>query len=194
MSQERLRPSHCFRALALLSLIIVLAAAAALLPWWQKISEYDAQSSSYLDQLERYRNMNQRRPELLAQLAAIREQLRLSEYYIDAATPALAAAELQKKAKQVVEQAGGKLVSTQNIAGSIQENPGRIAVRVRMTGGVEIVAEVLHALEGGRPLLFVEELTIRSNKRVRGRRGNRTTEFVLDSTFDLVGFLRGDAT
>ena len=193
MSEERPRRSHCLRALAVLLVVVVLAASAALLPWWQKMRFYDEQSGSYLAQLERYRNMTQRRPVLLAQLAAIREQLSLSEYYIDAATPALAAAELQKRAKQVVEQAGGKLVSTQNIAGSIQENSDRIAVRVRMTGGVDIVAEVLHALEGGRPLLFVENLTIRSNKRVRGRRGNRTTEFVLDSTFDLVGFLRGDA-
>ena len=62
---------------------------------------------------------------------------------------------------------------------------------VRMNGGADILAEVLHVLEEGRPLLFVENLSIRSNKRVRGRRSNRVTEYTLDTTFDLVGFLRG---
>ena len=192
MTEVQIRRRHCYQAFGLLLLILLLAGSIGIVPWWNNMRLYDEQSSGYADQLGRYRAMTERGPVLQAELESVREQLGLSEYYINATTSALAAAELQKKVKGVVEQAGGKLVSTQNIAGAVQENPDRIAVRVRMNGGVDILAEVLHTLEGGRPLLFVENLAIRSNKRVRGRRGNRTTEFSLDTTFDLVGFLRGD--
>ena len=193
MTELQLRRRHCFQSFGLLLLVITLVGAIGLVPWWNNMRLYDEQSNGYTQQLHRYRAMTERGPALQAELDTVGQQLGLSEYYINATTSALAAAELQKKVKGVVEQAGGKLVSTQNIASTVQEDSDRIAVRVRMNGGVDILADVLHNLEGGRPLLFVENLSIRSNKRVRGRRGNRTTEFSLDTTFDLVGFLRGDA-
>ncbi len=192
MSEGDQGKRHCYAAAGLLAVIAFIVGAAVLTPWWSRMSEYDDRIATLLSQLERYRAVAARGPDLESQLIGARQQLQRSDYYINATTTALAAAELQRKAKQVVEQAGGTLVSTQNLAAA-QENPDRLAVRVRMNGGADILAEVLHALEEGRPLLFVENLSIRSNKRVRGRRSNRVTQYTLDSTFDLVGFLRGAA-
>ena len=183
---------HCYAAAGLLAVIVLLVGSAVLTPWLNRMSEYDDRIATLLSQLGRYRAVVARGPELESQLAGARQQLQRSDFYINATTTALAAAELQKKAKQVVEQAGGTLVSTQNLA-AVQDDPDRLAVRVRMNGGADILAEVLHALEEGRPLLFVENLSIRSNKRVRGRRSNRVTQYTLDTTFDLVGFQRGGA-
>jgi general secretion pathway protein M len=189
MATERSRCASCFPALAVLVVLLMLVAGGILWPWGAKLREYDHKAGELAATLERYQQVNARKSRLEAELQAVRQQLGENNYYLDAATPALAAAELQRRVKEVVEGQGGKLVSTQNVDSTASETPARIAVRVRMNGDVDALTKVLHELEAGRPFLFVENLVIRSLRQVRGRGRERTTDFTLDINFDLVGYL-----
>jgi general secretion pathway protein M len=184
---------HCLLSAGLLLLMLSVTGAAILLPWWSQMQIYDARMLELMERLERFRALSAKRPLLESQLQQVRQQREKNEYYIDAATPAVAAATLQRKVKQVVESSKGELVSTQNLPQRPDEESEQIAIRVRMSSDVEGLAKTLHKLEGGRPLLFVDNLSIRSRKRIRGRRKNRTVEYRLDIRFDLAGYLREGA-
>jgi general secretion pathway protein M len=191
MAHDKSQRTHCGLALGILLLILAVAGGGILWPWAAKLREYDDKAQELAGNLERYQQVNARKSRLEAELQEVRRQLGQNNYYLDATTPALAAAELQKLVKDVVEGRGGKLVSTQNVDAVAGEIPARIAVRVRMNGDVDAMTKILHELEGGRPLLFVENLSIRSLRQVRGRGRERVTDFTLDINFDLVGYLLG---
>ena len=193
MSAQKSNKRQCLLSAGLLLLILLLLGSAIFIPWWDKMKFYKEETMEQVVRLQKYKALNDSRKALEAQLKNVRQQSARSRLYINATTPALAAAELQKRVKQTVEAQGGKLVSTQNIAKGQSTNSNEIVIRVRMSGGVEVLTKVLHSLEGEAPLLFVENLSIRSHKRVRGRRRNRTTQYRLDIHFDLIGYLRGGA-
>jgi len=192
-AESNSRCGNCVAALVLLLILLLATGGGLLFPWWNKMREYDDKTREFTATLERYQQVNARKEGLEAELQAARQRLSRSSYYLDATTPALAAAELQKQVKQVIEAQGAKLVSTQNLDSVAVETPARIVIRVRMNGEVEALSKVLHELEGGRPLLFVENMTVRSLRQVRGRGRERTAAFTLDINFDLVGYLLGGA-
>ena len=193
MIAEYSKKHQCMLSAGLLLLILLLLGSVILVPWWGKMSFYEEETLEQTVRLQKFKALNNSRKALEAQLRNVRQQAARSSLYINATTPALAAAELQKRVKQTVETQGGKLVSTQNIAKGQATDSNEIVIRVRMSGGVDVLTKVLHKLEGEEPLLFVENLSIRSHKRVRGRRRNRTTQYRLDIHFDLIGYLRGGA-
>ncbi len=109
-------------------------------------------------------------------------------------TPALASADLQTRIKDVVNHAGGELISTQVIPERKEEQFTRVAVKLRMTGSTQVLRDVLHAFESSSPLLFVENLNIRpiriSQPTLPGRKPPKV-EDKLSVDFDVVGYMRG---
>jgi len=184
---------HCLLSAGILFLLLATVGAAILLPWWSQMQLYDEEAVELMERLARFKALSARRPLLESQLQQVRQRHETNEYYIDAATPAVAAAVLQRKVKQVVESGEGELVSTQNLPQNPAEKPVQIAIRVRMSSDVAALAKVLHELEVARPLLFIDNLSVRSRKKLRGRRTNRTVQYQLDVRFDLAGYLREDA-
>ena len=193
MTAAEIRRRQCLLSLGALLLLLGLVAAAVLLPWWSQMRIYEERIEELTDRWQRFQNMNARRPLLEARLKQINQRHQTNNYTIEAATPAVAAANLQKAVKQAVESSGGQLVSTQNLPQVMEEGHARIAIRVRMNSDMGVLAEVLHNLEGGRPLLFVENLTIRARKAYRRRGVKKVRQQGLDIKFELSGYLREDA-
>lgn len=182
---------HRYQALLLLLLLVLVVAVSILVPWWLKMDFYQERIAALTERHQRYANLVTRKPLLQRELKALKKQFKVSQYYIDASTPQLAAAQLQQRVKQVITRAGGKLVSTQNLPRPEKDGDKKVAVRVRMNGDTDVLVKVLHDLEAGKPLLFVENLSIRSRKRVEGRRKKRKTIYSNDLHFDLIGYQRG---
>ena len=161
------------------------------LPWWNKMASYDEEASSIADRIGRYQNLIANKPVLEEQLQALRKNQNQQGIFLTAPTAELAAANLQKQAKDAVSKAGGTLVSTQNLQADGKSAQGKVSVRVRLKGDVGALLGVLHNIESAHPLAFVENLTIKSRRTVKGRRKNRVTTYSLDVSFDLVGYLLG---
>lgn len=184
---------QCAIAFGSLFALLMLVGLLLVWPWWSKNSQYDQQAESRAKQLTKFRTLAAQQPNVEAELALVKQSAGKTQYYISADTSALGAAELQKLVKRIIDANNGKLISTQAMPIQDDGKTLRIVIRVRMSLKLDTLAEVLHGLEGGRPLLFIENLSIRSQKR-RGRRvrGKTTTplDYNLDVRYDLVGYMK----
>ena len=139
--------------------------------------------------LDRYRRVAAARPVLQERLDALKARQSEIGTYLSGETDALAGAELQELVNTTVAKGGGGLRSVQILPVKADGGFRRIGVRVQMTATIAQVLRVLHGLEAGSTLLFVDNLEV-SNRRARRRR-NRPVE--LDPTLlvrlDLFGYL-----
>lgn len=182
---------RCLISAAVAIALLVLLVLALVLPWWSQMSLYEAEAVDAAERMGRYKNLIESKPELTRELQQLRADQNKQGVFITAPSTELAAAQLQKQAKDLVSQAGGTLVSTQNLAMNPDDMPEKIRVRVRIKGDAGALAEVLHGIESAHPLMFVENLSVKSRRTVKGRRKNRITTYNLDVSFDLVGYLLG---
>ena len=181
---------RCLIPLALAVLILALVVIGLLVPWWNKIAYYDEAAEAAADRIGRYQKLIRQQPAYRTALQQLRQEHEKQGYFLVGASQELAAAELQKKVKEVVGQAGGTLVSTHSASVS-SGLLGKVQLKVRMKGDTGALSKVLYDLESQHPLLFVENLNIRSRKAVKGRRQNRVTTYSLDVSFDLTGYMPG---
>jgi hypothetical protein len=109
--------------------------------------------------------------------------------YLGGETDALAGAKLQELVNATVAAGGGALRSVQILPAKADGGFRRIGVRVQMTATIAQVLHVLHGLDAGSTLLFVDNLEV-SNRRARRRRKQQVE---MDPTLlvrlDLFGYL-----
>lgn len=182
---------RCLLPIATLVVLLATVIAAIMIPWWKKNLEYQQAAENAADRIGRYQRLIQQRPAFRDALAQLRSEHKKRGYFLAGSSEELAAAELQKQVKDVVGEAGGTLVSTQNIPAGIKDLPGKVQVRVRLKGDTDALTKVFYELERQHPLLFIENLNIKSRRSVRGRRQNRVTTYTLDVGFNLVGYMQG---
>ncbi len=144
--------------------------------------------------LQRYRKIAAEKKIWLDRLDQIKQQGESNANFIARNTAALASADLQTMIKQTVTDAGGELISTQVIPDKQEEKFTRIAVKVRMSGSMEVLRDVLYALETEQPVLFVDNLNLRS---MRFQRNPATRQYQASSKlsidFDVIGYMRSGA-
>ncbi len=190
-------PPKCALALGGLAGVLLLVGLVLVWPWWFQNRIYNGQMDGRAAQLARFRSVAAQQPEVGAALARVQRSAQQTRYYISANTTALGAAELQKLVRRITDAHNGKLTSTQALPVEDDGNTVRISIRVHMKLEPRSLAEVLHGLEGGRPLLFVENLSIRSQKRggrrTRGKKAAAPVHYMLDIRCDLVGYMKDAA-
>lgn len=156
-------------------------------------AETDAAVAQAADLLDRYRRVAAARPALQQRLDALKSRQSEIGAYLSGETDALAGAELQELVNATVAKGGGGLRSVQILPAKSDGGFRRIGVRVQMTATIAQVLHVLHGLEAGSTLLFVDNLEV-SNRRARRRR-NQPVE--MDPTLlvrlDLFGYVRPEA-
>jgi general secretion pathway protein M len=179
----------CYRALAALAGVVLLAGVGVAWPWSAQNRAYDELADRLAHQLQRFEGIKAREPELQNRLRELEQRGKASTLYLKADTAALAGAELQSLVKQVVGSNKGNVMSTQILPVEQRERERKITLRVRMTGDTEALLGVFHALEQARPLLFLDNVSIRSRALTR-RKGQRKTEDRLDVTYDLSAYMR----
>lgn len=182
-------------ALGLLVTVLLLAYAVLVHPWWtmpiraenariEQLQARDARLRAALDQA----------PAVQARLQDVRRQLATRPGFLPEATAELAVAGLVQRLETVVAQAspGNRACQISNRSPMPPQGNdayARVVVQVRLRCGTPELAAVLHALEGGTPRLFVENLNVLAQRfffagpEAAGRDGG------LDVSFDLVGYL-----
>lgn len=185
-------------ALALLAGALLLAYLVLVHPWWTvPMRELGARIDS-MQQRELRARMQ------LQQADAIAQRLRHAQA-LEARAPSflreeraeLATAGLVQRLETVVSQAspGNRSCAISNRTPTTtrqgQERFDRVVVHVRIRCGNTELASVLHALEGGTPSLFIDNLSIIAQGffNLPGRRASQR-DGGLDVEFDLYGYLR----
>ena len=183
-----LRP--CAAVLTVSALLVSLAGLLIIWPLLAQNRAFDTEMADQVELLVRLRNMAARQSGLEEELQKFRRTADESHYYIKAQTPALGAAELQKRVKRIIDTSRGKLVSTQALPIQDDGKAVRIAIRVRMSIRPDALGGILHSLEGGRPPLFVENMSIRARQTRRRRSQSSGPQQSIDVHYDLAGYMR----
>ena len=178
----------------LLALAILLAAVALVgVIFVYPLAAYYAQAADAVDakrhELVRYQSLAARLPDLTLQLSEIQDDSASSDYYVDGATAALASAEMQGQLKQLAQRSGGEVISSQIMPSEDGLAEPRAGLRAHIKLDTQSLVRVLHAIEAGQPMYFVDNLLI-DVRPARGRAGGKivkTTE--LDVKFDVYGYL-----
>ena len=185
MSKSRLA------ALGLLLGVIVLLYLAIAAPLISLAREYNDSIDDLQFRLAKLNRISAEKPALVQRLDSIRAEGQQDDRFLARDTAALASADLQTQIKTAVSEAGGELTSTQVIPERSEEGYTRIAVKVRMNGGTNVLRQVLHSFESAKPLLFIENLNIRPIRVPRNPAAkNPIIPDRLSVDFDVVGYMR----
>ncbi len=191
-ASETLPAGHGGRRWLAVGLALVLAAGLlGGLGWGAHLAaaEYAQQLDELRERQRNYQRLVERRPLLAGQLESAYRSEEARAAYLETQSPALAAAFLQKLAKQRIADAGGRL--TRVLVNPLQQQGrfARVSINVRLRSDLRSMTALLHALEGGEPELFIERLVVRALGRAGGSGGQP-----LDISFNLVGYMRQGAS
>ena len=176
-------------ALALLALVIVSAYLSLVAPVVESYRSTDDETQHVLEQLARYGQLSKAYPNRKAQLERLDKQQARSGIYLAGTTDALAAAALQEDVGAKIERNGGKLRSIQILPVKTDGDFKQVSVRVQLTATLGSFARILHALESGKPYVFIDNLDVK-NRRARKATKSQQDDPELVIRFDLYGYLR----
>jgi len=141
--------------------------------------------------LQRSQKVVAQKPLVIKQIQQLKQQYHKQNYFSTRDTVALASADLQKFIKQTISQAGGQLTSTQVLPSRIEDGFNRMTIKVRMSGDMDSLRQILYEIESSTPVMLVDQIDIRP---VRGKRNRKTRKIEpsnqLNINFQVVGFMR----
>jgi general secretion pathway protein M len=177
------------RALALALLVSLFAI--AYLGLVQPIIDDHADQRDQIERLEatlaRYQRVAEQRAPREAELAALKLRAAGANGLLRGGNETLMAAAIQNRIKALVEAAQGELKSVQILPAQADGHLRRITVRGQMSLTIDAAQRVFHDLEGGEPLLFLDNIDIRSREDSRRRR-ERAEEGQLEIHLDVYGY------
>ncbi len=195
MRARRTAVHRAFAVLLLLALASLLALGVGL-PLWSASTSYDARLAEQQRLLAHYRRIAAGREALEQQAQHLRRWQSSSNLYLRANTEALAAAELQGLVKQQAGVSGGRVLSAQTLPATRDGVFKRVAVKVRVRTDMDGLLQTLYGLRSRRPVMFVDDLSIRSlSSRRRDPASGELVEFVeLDMTLEVSSYMREPTT
>lgn len=179
------------RVLAVAILVAILAALGALVvePVTAKFASYDRAVAQSQALLARYLRIGGERERLQVQLEQVRRAQASRGGFLEGASGELVAAELQNKAKNLVDANGGNLKSVQILKEQDENNFRRVAIRVTMTANTVAVQNIFYSLETANPYLFLDNVDIRASRR-RAQKTRTQGAGDLQVRYDVYGYMR----
>jgi general secretion pathway protein M len=174
-------------ALALLFGAIAIAHFCVVQPIIESGADQRQEITRLEDNLARYRRSAEQRASREAELAQLKQRAATEDGLLRGANETLMAAAIQNRIKALVDAAHGELKSVQILPPQPDGRLRRITVRGQIAMTVETAQRVFHDLEGGEPLLFLDNVGIRSREETRRRR-ERTEDGMLDIHLDVYGY------
>ncbi|MDH3639910.1 MAG: type II secretion system protein GspM [Gammaproteobacteria bacterium] len=170
-------------AVGLLILAVAVVYLAVVHPYLDTYRDYRANIATLTERLQRYQAIAASRSDIMQRIRQVRGSRELKQSFLNSKTPALASAELQQYATRAINQSGGQLLSTQVIPP--QDDSGMVAatIKIGVRGTSETIQKLFHALERGRPMVVLDNLTVRNHQR-------RASKEALDIRFALTAYLR----
>ena len=182
-------PASRIVAVGLLLSLIAAAYSFCIAPVWHAYTANKEAIAEQEELLHRYQRLAADAADLSQRLALLRSKPMSGEGYLQGDNETLVSARLQSRIRDVIQAGGGRLTTTQVLAGVDDDGFRRIGVRVTMTADTLELQKVLHRLEGDRPYLFLDNVDV-SGEQSRGRDGR---DDALTISFDAYGFMRAGA-
>ncbi|HUH89839.1 MAG TPA: type II secretion system protein GspM [Lysobacter sp.] len=181
-------------ALGLLLVVLGLAYAVLIHPWWTvPMREAGDRIASLQERELRLRTQLQQAPQVAERLQQVRALQDQRPGFLPEDNPELAIASLIQRLETVVAEAspGNRSCAIANrspLEPDNREAYARVVVQVRLRCGTPETGRVLYLLESGSPRLFVDNLNLLTQRSYLGR-GESAGSGGLDVSFDLYGYL-----
>jgi len=182
-------PQRKLLAVFILALLIVVVTGIVALPYNVIVDRYDNKLQRHNEKLEIQRAIVRDGEKARTQQRILDRLEATNGFFLTSDRPALASAELQKRVKQVIEQSGGTVVSSQMLGDKSEQGVDMVVLRVQMRCGVEELQKVFHTLEAQTPILLLDNILLGARPAgsiVPGR--GRESSQQLDIRFDVTGF------
>ena len=186
--------------LAAIGIFLVLLIAVllyAVLPVWNYYADKVAEVKFQHDRIQHIEYLISNEDKLNAQLEQIEREKSDGNLFLVGNKPAIASANLREFVTDTVKKSGAQIISSQEYKAEAIPETTAIGLQLHVSGEVKELMELVHALESSRPVIFIDELSIRSSSsRVKSarRRGSNTAseeKNSLDIDMNIVGYLAG---
>jgi general secretion pathway protein M len=173
-------------ALGLLLLALVVAIAALVVPAWIFYKRYDRELADRRDKLARFTQIAATRADIARQLEAMRAK-DARRFFLRSGASALSVAEAQEIIRGMVESAGGRLITMQALPAKDEGRYRQVSAQVQLAANIQALRRILHTIESNVPVLFVENLTVKTQvpSNYRPAAGAEPEMFV---SFDIHGY------
>ncbi|MCK5356237.1 MAG: hypothetical protein KAJ63_14050 [Methyloprofundus sp.] len=157
-------------AIGLLLTTIMSIALLIFMPWYNSLTKTLEDIDEQIFRDKRYQRVIASREEVLTEIEQGRIEINSLGYFSAQTKPSLAAAELQKRLKEMVQNADGEISSTQVLPNKDADGLLRITVKVKLTGDMEMLRNLLFEIDVEKPLMMIENLTIVPSPAKRNRK------------------------
>ena len=176
---------HQIAAWAILA-ALALACLSGVVPVWQSYQDVRTAIEDHQDRI--VRNLEAKaQAEWLAKEFSDGDARAQTQYLLAGDSAVLAAAELQSRMEILIEESGGRLLSTQALEPEAEHGLVRVSVQVHLNATAETLAQMLRQMEGQPPFLVIEELSIAADSYVASGMPD------LNIWFRASGWMEGDA-
>jgi len=152
-------------AVSILVILLLLLIMVFVRPFFSSYMDYGETIDSLEQQVLIYRRLGEGMEQTEAELKKLQQNNPSVEFYLPETKPALAAAALQQYLNQAIRRYGGQVAST-NILNQSDDSPLQsVAIQVHLRLEIDQLVPLLHSIESGKPLLFVENFSVTANAR-----------------------------
>ncbi len=179
---------HALAALGLTLLLGLLAWATLILPAHLLQRNQTERSAALLFQLQKMRQAADRLHTLQQEVAKLRQHREHQGEFLQGDTHSIAAAELQRTVKSLIQRHGGYIISTLPLDAQDDGTYPSVTVKVQMHAKVEQLQKVLYELETGQPRLFLDNVVL-GRRHPSNFSNNQYDQDQLEVYFDVTGYL-----
>lgn len=190
MMQQNNQRRHALLSLGLLLSVIALLFSVLVLPAINGRLEFHNRLSELQFQYAKFQHIVQQSGALQEELAQLQNAQTDQSGFLEEKPEALAAADLQKQIKTLIDTNGGNLISTQVVksrAGETGVFP-EVTIKVHMRSDIEALQKLLYQLASSETVLQVDNLLIQKRRQGGGRRARRDAN-LLEIRFDTTGYI-----
>jgi general secretion pathway protein M len=145
----------------LLLLALIVGVALVAVPTWYFYNRYDRELADRREKVERFGRIAGTRADIARQLEAMRAK-DTRKFFLRSGAPALSVAEAQEIIRGMVESSGGRLITMQALPSKDEGRYRQVSAQVQLAANIHALRKILHAIETHVPLLFIENLMVKT--------------------------------
>jgi Type II secretion system (T2SS), protein M subtype b len=183
---------HGIYSLLILIMFVCIIYLSLIQPLLSERHENSERIESLTFQLNRFSNTSMKIDLMRDEIKQLKLQNSDTKGFLKNNTPAVVAADLQKKFKELIKSNGGNLVSTHVVKQKNQDIYQKITIKTHIKANIETLNNVLYKLTSNNPLLFTENIMIQ--KRTVNKKKSSQNNDLLEIRFDVSGFINNNSS
>jgi general secretion pathway protein M len=164
--------------------VAALAIGALVMPIWDAFAARDNRIMEQRALLARLEGIAAQEPRIRAIARETEAQVNTGEF-LRGANEGVISADQQTRLKAMAESAGARLRSVQSLPAKTSDQIRYTGVRMDLSGPIQAIQRALHAVENGKPYLFVAAASIKVSP--LASQSGTAQEPVIEAQFDVYG-------